>query len=374
MKIGIDCRIYGSKHTGIGRYVQNLVENLLEIDKHNEYVLFVNKDFQSQFLALKVKIVPVDIPHYSLKEQIILPRIIKKEKLDLVHFPHFNVPMFYSGKYVVTIHDLIKHFSKGPSTTTRKRSVYWLKYLGYKIVFKQTIKRADKIITPSNFVKNEIINEYKIDPEKISVTYEGVDTKLKAQNSKFKTQYEIKKPYLLYVGSVYPHKNIERLIKAVKLINKEHISSNKPPVTLVIVCARNVFRDRLNNYIEQNKASDFVSFTGYVADDELAFLYQEAEAFVFPTLSEGFGLPGLEAMAVSCPVLCSDILVLREIYGNAVIYFNPLDSTDIAEKIKEFLSDEKGRGKLKLLGSELVKKYSWQKMANETLKVYKEAK
>ncbi len=159
MKIGIDCRIYGSKHTGIGRYVQNLVENLLEIDKHNEYVLFVNKDFQSQFLALKVKIVPVDIPHYSLKEQIILPRIIKKEKLDLVHFPHFNVPMFYSGKYVVTIHDLIKHLSKGPSTTTHKGSVYWLKYLGYKIVFKQTIKRADKIITPSNFVKNEIINE-----------------------------------------------------------------------------------------------------------------------------------------------------------------------------------------------------------------------
>jgi len=371
MKIGIDCRMYGPKHTGIGRYVQNLVESLLNLDRTNEYVLFVNKDFQSQFSTNKVKIVPVDIAHYSIKEQIVFPKIILKEKLDLMHFPHFNVPIFYSGKYVVTIHDLIKHLSKGPSTTTRKKSIYWLKYFGYKIVFKSAVKRAKKIITPSGFVKNEVVAQYKINPEKVFVTYEGVDTKIKAQTSFLRSadqkisvvEEKMKKPYLLYVGSVYPHKNIEKLIEAVKLINSR----------LVVVCARNVFSDRLNNFVEQNQAGSLVNFTGYVTDEELALLYQKAEAFVFPTLSEGFGLPGLEAMSLGCPVVCSDIPVLREIYRKAAVYFNPFDPNDIAKNICSVMNDKKLQSSLTDQGFELVKEYSWQKTAKETLGVYKEA-
>ena len=378
MKIGIDCRIYGPKHTGIGRYVQNLVENLLIQDKENEYVLFINKDSENDFENLKLKIknsfqisnckfqiVFTDVSHYSLQEQLLLPKLIKKQKVDLMHFPHFNAPVFYGGKYVVTIHDLIKHLSKGPSTTTRCTALYWLKYLGYKIVFKQAVKRAEKIITPSQYVKDELIKLYKVGADKVIVTYEGVDNKFQA-NTKYKipnTKYKIKNPFLLYVGSVYPHKNIERLIEAVKLIDKK----------LVIVCARNVFRDRLNNFIAQNSAEDLVTFTGYVSNDELARLYQEAEAFVFPTLSEGFGLPGLEAMSLGCPVICSDISVLKEVYKNAAVYFNPLDSKDVAEKIKLVISDKEILEKLKKQGLELVKEYSWQKMAQETLKIYKEA-
>lgn len=372
MKIGIDCRMYGPKHTGIGRYVQNLVENLLDLDKQNNYVLFFNKNNFEELENLKlnnslkqVKFKIVDIPHYSLREQIFFPGIIRREKVDVMHFPHFNVPVFYKGKYVLTIHDLIKHLSKGPSTTTHNKMVYWLKYLGYKIVFKQAVKRAEKIITPSSFVKNEVVKEYKIDPGKISFTYEGVDSKISKEKNNLKTleKYNIKKPYLLYVGNVYPHKNIENLIKAVKIVQKR----------LVVVCARNVFRDRLNNFIVQNKADDLVNFTGYVSNDELAFLYQEAEAFVFPTLSEGFGLPGLEAMSLGCPVVCSGIPVLKEVYKNAAVYFNPLDPKDMAEKIKSVISDNKLQLKLKDQGFELVKEYSWQKTAKETLEVYKEA-
>lgn len=167
MKIGIDCRMSGLKHVGIGRYIENLVNELKKIDAQNEYYFLTR----------------ADIPHYSLKEQLILPLILYKEKLALVHFPHFNIPVLYFKKYVVTIHDLIKHISKGVETTTRSPWLYWLKYLGYKFVFWWAVKRATRIIVPSNFVKGDLVKEYKIDPAKVVVTYEGVDNKI--SNSKF---------------------------------------------------------------------------------------------------------------------------------------------------------------------------------------------
>ena len=390
MKIGIDCRMYGPKHTGIGRYVQNLVENLLEIDKENSYVLFVKDDrteeienlkikYSFKIDNLKLKIIPSKVQHYSFKEQVALPVLIRKEKLDLMHFPHFNVPVFYRGKYIVTIHDLIKHSSRGMTTTTRSSWFYWLKYLGYKLVFSQAVKKAKKIITPSQFVKDEVVMEYKVNPEKVVVAYEGVDEKLKAkseerktmvQNLKLLERYEIKKPYLLYVGSVYPHKNVERLIEAVKLLNNKYLTSDILHITLVIVCARNVFGERLRNKVVQMEAQEFVTLAGFVPDEDLAVLYRQAEAFVFPTLSEGFGLPGLEAMEAGCPVICSNIPVLREVYGEAAVYFNPLDTKDIAKKILEVMGQKDKRDNLREEREKQVRKYSWSKMAKETLSVY----
>ena len=390
MKIGIDSRMYGPKHTGIGRYVQNLVENLLEIDKENSYVLFVKDDrteeienlkikYSFKIDNLKLKIIPSKVQHYSFKEQVALPVLIRKEKLDLMHFTHFNVPVFYRGKYIVTIHDLIKHSSRGMTTTTRSSWFYWLKYLGYKFVFSQAVKKAKKIITPSQFVKNEVIKEYGVKPGKVVVTYEGVDEKLKAkseerktmvQNLKLLERYEIKKPYLLYVGSVYPHKNVERLIEAVKLLNNKYLTSDILHITLVIVCARNVFSERLRNKVVQMEAQEFVNLAGFVPDEDLAVLYKEAEAFVFPPLLEGFGLPGLEAMSVGCPVLCSNIPVLREVYGEAALYFDPLNPEEMAKKMVEVIDQKGKRDKMAEKGKRQAEKYSWSKMAKEILKVY----
>ena len=382
--------MYGPKHTGIGRYVQNLVENLLEIDKENSYVLFVKDDrteeienlkikYSFKIDNLKLKIIPSKVQHYSFKEQVALPVLIRKEKLDLMHFTHFNVPVFYRGKYIVTIHDLIKHSSRGMTTTTRSSWFYWLKYLGYKLVFSQAVKKAKKIITPSQFVKNEVIKEYGVKPGKVVVTYEGVDEKLKAkseerktmvQNLKLLERYEIKKPYLLYVGSVYPHKNVERLIEAVKLLNNKYLTSDILHITLVIVCARNVFSERLRNKVVQMEAQEFVNLAGFVPDEDLAVLYKEAEAFVFPPLLEGFGLPGLEAMSVGCPVLCSNIPVLREVYGEAALYFDPLNPEEMAKKMVEVIDQKGKRDKMAEKGKRQAEKYSWSKMAKEILKVY----
>lgn len=387
LKIGIDARLYGPKDTGIGRYVENLVVNLLKVDKNNSYVLFVRKNspllnlkFTSKRDSLKgeisnLKLVMAEARHYSLKEQFLMPYLIWREKVNLMHFPHFNVPVFFFGRYLVTIHDLVKHTSRGTSTTTRNSLFYWLKYFGYKIVFWLAVKKARKILVPSKTIALQLRKAYGVSEDKLVVTYEGVDNKLKVKSEKLNVEevlgkYKIKKPFLLYVGSVYPHKNIPNLIKAVKILNQSTINDQQLAINLVIVCARSVFWERLKKELENLKAQNFVKLIGFLPDEELAVLYKKAEAFIFPSESEGFGLPGLEAIAAGLPVLASDIPVFKEIYQEAALYFDPTNHKDIAEKIKKFLSDKNLEEELKTKGSELAKDYSWLKMVKETLNEY----
>lgn len=369
MKILIDARFYGLENAGIGRYVMNLIDNLVLQDKDGSYLILLKKKYYENLdFPKNWKKILVDIPHYSLKEQIFLPKIINKENPDIVHFPNFNTPIFYQGKYIATIHDLIKHSSRGPQTTTRNPLLYWFKYLAYKIVFDNTIRSAKKIIVPSQTVKEELISEYPNSKDKIVVTYEGVDGKYLLEDGREKLEdrkkilekYNIKKPFIIYTGSVYPHKNIERLIQTVGMINKE--------ISLVISCSRSVFWERI-------KPTNYVKMVGFVPDSDLKVIYQEAEAFVFPTLAEGFGLPGLEAMASNCPVICSNLPVLKEIYGDAAIYFDPHDINNMAKVISGFcFGSQKEKEKMKLLGLTQVKKYSWEKMAKETLREYNKFK
>ena len=371
--------MYGLEHAGIGRYVENLVKHLAE-RRDFKLVLFVRKKKRGQIglrCSRHLEIVEADFPHYSFREQIFLPFVLYKAHCDLIHFPHFNVPFFYFKPFVVTIHDLIKHESRGRQTTTRFPLLYWLKYLGYLFLMWWTVKRAKKIVVPSNFVKEKLLASYHLDPQKVVVIYEGGERVGKSQIPNPKSQketlrkYRIKKPYLLYVGSVYPHKNVERLIEAVKLVNKKQKTENKKQVQLVIVCGRSVFWERLKAKVKKMEAEKWVNLVGFVPDDDLVILYQNAQAFVFPSLSEGFGLPGLEAMACGCPVLCSDIPVFREIYGEVALYCDPLDVRDIVVKIEQVMSQPSLRKKLIKKGWQQTKKYSWQKMTEKTVKVYK---
>jgi len=381
MKIAIDARMYGLEHAGIGRYVMNLIHQIEKLsakggpakgrDKENDYFIFLRKKYfrDLRFKNRRFKKILADHPHYSFQEQILLPLQLIKLRPDLVHFPHFNVPILWWGRQIVTIHDLIKHESKGLETTTRWQPLYWLKYLVYKFIVWLAVKRAAKIIVPSKWWKKELVRRYALGPDKIVVTYEGVDEKFHQpptanhKSPKILEKYKITKPYVIYAGSLYPHKNVERLVEAVVRLR----------LSLVIVCVRSVFLDRFKQKIKKLKAEKFVNLVGFVSDEELVVLYSQAEAFVFPSLLEGFGLPGLEAMAADCPVVCSNIPVLREVYGEAAEYFNPLDVKDMTKKIKLVIKDDERKQKLKKLGLELVKKYSWKKMAKETLSVYQEA-
>jgi len=373
MRIVIDARMYGLEHAGIGRYVLNLVKELEKKDKKNDYYLLLRKNYYQKlsFKNKKFKKILADIPHYSVKEQLLLPKIIKKIKPDLVHFPHFNVPLFYQGKYIVTIHDLIKHQSKGKETTTRLPFLYWPKYVLYRLIIFLAIKRARRIITPSQYWQKELIKRYQVKPEKITVTYEGADEflkqKTKKDNQTVLKEYNITKPFVIYTGNLYPHKNVLRLVKAIALFNQ----TKKEKLTLVIACSRDLFLERFEKEMEKIKGEIQVILAGFVPTEELISLYQESEAFVTPSLLEGFGLPGLEAMASGTPVIASNASCLPEIYSDAALYFDPLNIKDMAEKIKAVINHPRKRQELIKKGKEQVKKYSWEKMAKETLKVYR---
>ncbi|PIS09168.1 hypothetical protein COT75_02820 [Candidatus Beckwithbacteria bacterium CG10_big_fil_rev_8_21_14_0_10_34_10] len=372
MKIVIDCRFWGVKHTGLGRYTQNLVESILKQDKKSEFYLIfsqenTNKNILNEFK--NIKLVFSSAKHYSLKEQIEIPKLLSKIKPDLVHFPHFNVPYFDKYPFVVTIHDLIKHYSRGLETTTKSPLTYFLKYLAYKQIFRNSVLKSRKIIVPSKAVKKEILKFYQVNENKIKVIYEGVDQGFlkegKASDPKVIEKYEIKKPYFLYTGNVYPHKNVRRLILAIKAVN------NHKKLNLVIVSSRDVFLKRIEKLISQFKAQDFVRMVGFVTDKDLKVLYSQAEAFINPSLMEGFGLPGLEAMASQCPILVSSIPVFKEVYGNGAIYFDPQNVDDIKNKIISFLKlSSKEKQFLVNKGKNQVKKYSWQKCARKTLEAY----
>ena len=369
MKIVIDARMYGIEHTGIGRYVMELTQNLAKIDRKNDYTLILrNNYFKSLSLPANFKKIKGDFRQYSFSEQISLPKILKNEKPDLVHFPHFNVPILYRGNYVVTIHDLLMHKQKGFEATTLSPIVYLIKRLGYRAVFDRAVKKPVKIIVPSHAVKKELVDYYSLDPDKVSVTPEGVsDLSGGGAVTPLLKKYGIETPYFIYTGNAYPHKNLKRLIEAIISLNTER----RIKAHLVIVSARNFFVKKLEKLISEMGAGAFVKVLGFLPDEEVGTLYRHSAAFVFPTLSEGFGIPGLDAMEVGTLVLASEILVLKEVYKEHAIYFNPFDFSSIARTMELALEiGAEAREERIAKARDFVKRYSWNKMAQETLKIY----
>jgi len=376
VKIGIDARFWGPTKTGIGRYVFELVTHLERIDKENEYVIFLQKeDFENvEFESPRFKKVLADFPIYSLSEQIKFPLVLRRERLDLLHVPHFNAPVFYLGDFVVTIHDLIKHKFKSRSTTTRNPIRFWLSQFVYYLVFSSAINRSKKIITPSAWVKKEVQIKFHQDDKKIVVTYEAPAENLKKiaqlnwssqKVASVLKNYRLAKPYLLYVGNLYPHKNIDKLIEALEQI---------PSAKLVIVTARNVFLKKAKKRFGEYKAFNRVKFLGFIPDADLPAIYKGAEVFVFPSLSEGFGLPGIEAMAFGTPVAAADNTALPEVYDEAAIYFDPNDSDDIAQRINQVLTDKDLAESLSSRGQAWARTFSWTKTARATLDIYNESR
>ncbi len=375
MRIGIDARLYGLEHAGLGRYVMRLVEEVLKLDKKNEYVLFLNSTHADKFKNKKrVKVVTTNIPIYSFAEQAILPFVFSKEKLDLLHVPHFNAPLIYDGKMILTIHDLIKHDSKGPETTTRHRWFYSIKRLGYLALTNGIASRADHILVPSNFVKEDIVKRLHVPSEKITVTYEAATGSIKelalSDTEKIKTlhKYHLSQPFIVYTGSVYPHKNVDVLVQAIE----KHNQNKEVDLQLALICSRSVFWERLSKKINDRNLQDKIKLLGFVEDADVSKLYSLALALVHPSKMEGFGLTGLEAMSVGLPVISSNASCLPEVYGDAAMYFNPNDVDDLVSCLETYLKDQELRSSMATRGYLQARKYSWEKMAKETLSVYKQ--
>jgi len=355
-KIVIDARLLGST---TGRYMLKLVLNLEKIDHSNKYFIIIDpkdaslwRPSSSNFTAIECRANP-----YTVREQLILLNIIDKISPDLVHFCMPQQPVLYKGKKVTTIHDLtlLKTYN-----SDKNLLIYRFKqFIGF-FVFKSVIKNSNQIIVPSNFTKSEVIKLDKSAKNKINLTYESADVSL-GSLKKYSHPF---KNFILYVGQQSDYKNIKRLGDAHQLLLKKY-----PDLGLILVGKKNASSKINENYFNNKKYKNII-FTDFLPDSQKDWLYTQAVAYVFPSLMEGFGLPGLEAMGHGAPVISSSTTCLPEIYGDAAIYFDPYDIKDMASKISDVLENETLRKKMITKGHAQFKKYSWERMARETLEIY----
>ncbi|MBI2427164.1 MAG: glycosyltransferase family 4 protein [Candidatus Kerfeldbacteria bacterium] len=372
MKIGIDARFFGGEHAkGLGRYTQKLIENLesVESEKH-EFVIFLRKDNWELYQPSSRRFhkVLADFQWYSFEEQIKFPRVLNAEQCDLVHFPHYNVPLLYRRPFVVTIHDLILHHFPTVRASTLAPVKYWLKHAAYKLVIGSAVRNAKAVIAVSKFTKDDIVKTFRCDPEKVNVTYEAADPICNVPARDFELivqRFRLPIPYALYVGNAYPHKNLEVLLDVAREL-KERGSR----LHIVLVGRKEFFFERLQARVHERKLDDQIHFPGYVSDQDLPGLYHHAMMYVFPSLYEGFGLPPLEAMQCGIPVVSSNESCLPEIFEDSVLFVNSHDAKDIAAKMMQFEGSASSREEYVRRGREHVQKFSWKRMAEETYAHY----
>jgi glycosyltransferase involved in cell wall biosynthesis len=354
--IAIDARIINSS---TGRYVERLVTYLQDVDKENQYSILVpekDKDFWKP-KAPNFTVRTVKYDNYSLDEQLGFNLYLKKLNADLVHFCMPQQPILYKGKTVTSFLDftLLKTYS-----SDKNWFIYHFKQRVGKYVFRKVAEKSNQIITISNYTKKELIEFIPEVESKITTVYCASDI----SNTRPKKYYLPFTKYILYVGQQSDYKNIKRLGDA------HHLLSTKYPTLGLVLAGKKNAAALANEKYFKERGYNNILFTDFVSDAELSWLYSNAQAYIFPSLMEGFGLPGLEAMGYGTPVVSSNATCLPEVYGQAAHYFNPEDTSDMAEAIDQVLSDDKIRTRLAKAGYKQIKKYSWKKQAQETHKVY----
>ncbi len=358
-RIVIDAR---ELRTSTGRYVERLLNYLQKIDTENEYkIILKQSDFATWEPTNKnFKKVATSYKEFTFGEQLGFKKQIKNLKPDLVHFAMVQQPILYKGIVVTTMHDLTTVRFKNPSKNVM---VFWAKQQIYKFVNWYVPRKSKAIITPTKFVKNDIAMFAKIKPNKITVTYEAAD----AITDKPEAVDTLRgKKFIFYIGRPTPHKNLDNLLGAFELLLEDN-----PELVLVLGGKKDVLYKRYDKKVKEMGLKNNVLFTGFVSEGQLRWLYQNCRVYVFPSLSEGFGLPGLEAMMHRAPVAASEATCLPEVYGDAAQYFNPQDKYDMARTINELLTNTRLRQQMTIAGRKKAEEYSWQRMAEQTLEVYK---
>lgn len=365
MHIAIDARLINQ--TGVGRYIRNLLTEIAKIDKRNKYSVIMRRvDFRTISLPAGFRKIGFDVRWHTVAEQIRMPLLMRRLRPDILHVPYFNFPVLYGGKTVMTIHDLTYLSYVTGRATTLPFPLYEVKKLAYRFVVRQGIFRSTRIIAVSEATKHDILKHFTVPPEKISVIYEGVDRRIMDAAKTGVRQRVLSKPYVLYVGNAYPHKNLETLIAGFLTYLK---TSGDRELKLVLVGPDDYFYGRLKSMTEKLPESGRIEFHGPADDAQLASLYAGAACCVFPSLAEGFGLPPLEALFFRTPVICSDIPVFHEILGNRVQYFDPHDSKKLSDTLNAVLRTHNRP----LPDAQFPNRFSFRRMAEETLSVYKQS-
>ncbi len=371
MTIGIDIRILGNQHGGIGRYTLELVQEILRQDPDQKYLLFYNSNNASEADIRQLaefrnaELIPTPYRHYSFGEQTAFLRLLNAYRPDLMHFTNFNVPVLYRRPFVVTIHDTVHHKIGGA-----KKS-HFIHFYAYKKVIEAAARHARRIITVSEYSKKDIQKYFQLPAEKITVTFLGpslLTTVPPARVAQVKKSFVINKPYFLFVGVLERKKNVVNLTRGFdQFIKKYNLD-----IDLVIAGKRDSHYPQEKHRALDIKNRERLIFTDYVSDQDLAALYKGAYAYVSASLHEGFGLPGVDAMQFGLPMAVSNIEVFNEVYENAAVYFNPLDPEDIAEKLYLLARDQEFHRQMQEKSFARGQYFSWQKTAEKTILVYKE--
>ena len=357
--VGIDLRMWA--HAGIGRYIRELYFAMLRNEPaFNFRALLPEKIRQSlRYRQADVEFKNSRSSIYSLAEQWDVLSFSKKT--DLLHVPHFNIPVLYGGKLVVTVHDLV--YLKESRFSGSQFSRAYVKFL-----FKQIEKKAHAVLAVSEYTKNDLLEHFPKLKGRVFVTHEAASFVFQpvgaGELEDAKKKYSLSKPFVLFVGSLKAHKNVSILIEAMAALKKEKMLSHE----LVLVGGKDDKEKELLALIE--KSASFVRVLGRVEDEELVRLYNLAEVFVLPSLWEGFGLPVLEAMACGAPVLASNRASLPEVVGEAGLLFDPTRVDELKELLYNVLQNRDLRQKMRTDGFLQAKKFSWDKTAAETLNVY----
>lgn len=331
IRLGLDLRLLGAQHSGLGRYAEELLAALLNYGRNLHIAAFVGADgaARQKLSASGVEIIEAPFRPYSLAEQLYFPRLLYRARLDLVHFPHFNVPLLYGGPYVVTIHDLIMHHFPWRVASQRALPVFWLKHLAYRFSVRRVISRARAVIAVSHYTAEDILTYYPKAYSRLRLIAEPTPALggVIADDKDIELAYNIKRPYILAVGNFYPHKNLQALLRAWQKLYPMFKRQ------LVIVGRLDAFANGLRSLagslglINETQISP-VRFLGFIEDNDLRQLYKNAEFYLVPSLLEGVGLPGLEALALGAPVVASANGALPETYGRLARYI-PVDNAHV---------------------------------------------
>ncbi len=337
MRVAIDVR---KLHDfGIGTYIRNLLKHLARIDRSTEYILLCRPEDTRDLPELGSNFRPIAEPSkpYSLSEQVRIPLTLRRERADLFHAPHYVLPPLTMCRSVVTIHDCIH------------------------LMFPQYL--PNRLAAP----------DAPGAPSKIDVIYNAIDERLgtepdAAEIARVRERFQLHERFILYVGNIKPHKNLERLIEAFHRLRRHEFEH----VKLLIIGDEISKYPALRRAVHRHHLHKHVRFLGFVPLETLAVLYRLASVFVFPSLYEGFGLPPLEAMASGTPVVTSNVSSLPEVVGDAAILVDPYDPEAIAEGIRRALTDPELRADLRARGLARVSHYSWARSVQRVWEIYQE--
>jgi glycosyltransferase involved in cell wall biosynthesis len=372
MKIAIDALPVKSLHHGMGTYIYNLTKHFLSFATGHEFVIYKKPEVFTDLEKDNKPQVHYHNLHKNRNQRILweytsLPGLLQKEQIDIFWGPSNFLPSRKVCKYVVTIHDL--------SSFTYAHTYPWLRRQYYQYIIKQAVKRADLIITDSEFSRQDIINAFSVPEQAVKVIYCGIDDifqsiELSDKLLQIRSKYGLPNEFIFTLGVIEPKKNTDRLIQAYAgLIQKHH----DLPKLVIGGSKKYGWKNRkIFELVDRFKLKDSVIFTGFIEHVDLPVMYSIAKLFILPSLFEGFGLPVIEAMACGTPVITSNTSSLPEIAGDAAVLINPYDTAEISQAIIKVISDKTLQNEMRAKGLINAKRFSWSASARELLSVFEQ--